>query len=425
MYFGVYGKIAKWRIIMNFFKRIIIPITMLSIVLTMAACSSSSNTSSSSKDEITIIARTGSHSDVINAVISDFEKDNNCNVNVVSMERDDLYTSVIDDSSNESATYDVIMIDDPLMPEYIEKNILLNMTQLGYLDDEDFIEKSRLLGKDPYPLGATYALPFSGNVQLIFYNPDMINDPSSLNTWEGILSECKKIKAEGQNGYGILGTAGNPIVSDFLPVLWAFGGNLFDENNHVILDSKESREALDFYCSLYQTGTSYEKDSLVEAMKSGEVAVALGWPSWFISGDGPISSIKQIPGQKDASSEVLATGEIGNWLLGISSNSHNPELALKLTEYLTSTDVQKKALSFGGIPTRKSVFRDKEALEKYPYFDEIYSGTNNSRVRPRTTKWSRIEEVFGAELEKCIKGEQSVDETITVSQKAISALANE
>ena len=192
-----------------------------------------------------------------------------------------------------------------------------------------------------------------------------------------------------------------------------------------MLDSYESREALEFYCELYKSGENYDKDKLVDAITSGTAGIALGWPSWFLTGNTPTVGIAQIPGMKTASSQTLPTGEIGNWLLGITNNSQNQDLALRLAVYLTSTDVQRKALDYGGIPTRKSIFRDPEVLSKYPYFEQIYSGTNNSRVRPRTTKWSRIEEVFGAELVKCINEEQSVDDTITNSQKAIMALTGE
>ena len=374
---------------------------------------------------ITIAARDGSHSDVINAVKEKFESENNCTVEVIPLSANDIHDNVISDISNPEGIYDLIMIDDPLMPEYIEKNVLLNLTQLGYMDDEDFVEKSRLLGKNPYPLGATYALPFSGNVQLIFYNPDLISDPGSLKTWNGILTACEEVKASGKNGYAIRGQSGNPIVSDFLPILWAFGGDLFNENNKVILNSRQSREALEFYCKLYQTGGNYDKDALIAAINNGDAAIALGWPSWFITGGGATASIEKIPGQLSPISETFATGEIGNWLLGVTTNSKEPELALKLAIYLTSADVQREALSYGGIPTRKSVFKDDSIIAKYPYFEQIYSGTNNSRVRPRTTKWSEIENVFGAELVKCIEGSQSVEDTLKISQKAISDLISE
>ncbi|WP_026521807.1 extracellular solute-binding protein [Butyrivibrio sp. VCB2001] len=410
--------------------------TFLSFIMAACVCflavgcasskeSVQSQGSSESTKTLTIAARDGSHADVINAVKGKFEQENNCTVEVIPLSADDIRKNVIEDISNPEGKYDIIMIDDPLMPEYIEKNVLQNLTQLGYADDEDFVDKSRLLGKDPYPLGATYALPFSGNVQLIFYNPDLITDSGSLNTWSDILTACEEVQASGKKGYAIRGQAGNPIVSDFLPILWAFGGDLFDENNKVILDSRKSREALEFYCKLYSTGDNYDKDGLIKAINDGEAAMALGWPSWFITGSGATASIAQIPGKYYSISETFATGEIGNWLLGITTNSKDPQLALKLSIYLTSADVQREALEYGGVPTRKSVFKDDSIIAKYPYFQQLYSGTNNSRVRPRTTKWSQIETVFGEELVKCIEGSQSVDDTIKNSQKAISDLMNE
>lgn len=373
---------------------------------------------------ITIAARDGSHSNVINAVKSTFEQEHNCTINVIPLSANDIHDNAIKDAANQAGSYDIIMIDDPLMPEYIEKNILCNLTKLGYTDDEDFVEKSRLLGKEPYPLGATYAVPFSGNVQLLFYNADVIDSSSDLTNWQSIYEISEKLSSEGKKGYAIRGQTGNPIVSDFLPILWSFGGDILVDNR-VVLDSKESREALEFYCKLYETGGNYEKDDLVEAISSGEAAFALGWPSWFITNNGVSAEFSQIPGQKDASSELLPTGEIGNWLLGVTNNSPNKELALEAVKYLTSKEVQLEALEEGGVPTRNSIFLDKDILKKYPFFQAIYSGTNNSRVRPRTTKWAQIEVVFGEQLVKCIDGEQSVDETIIASQKAIQELIDE
>ena len=408
-------------------KKIAIVCLCLMLFICSSSCSNAGNSSSTSgySTVITVAARDGSHADIINAVKGDFEATNNCVVNVLPLSAEDIHEKAIKDSSKIEGTLDVIMIDDPLMPEYIEKGVLRNLTQLGYNDDDDFVEKSRLLGKDPYPLGATYALPFSGNVQLVFYNSEVLGSDPDLSNWDSILQLCLNAQSEGKNGYAIRGQTGNPIVSDFLPILWAFGGDIFDENNYVVLDSSASRKALQFYYDLYKTGENYEKDTLVKAVSEGDAAIALGWPSWFISGSGSLAQYSPIPGKENASSQPLATGEIGNWLLGITANSVNPDLSLKLIEYLTSSDTQRKAIDYGGIPTRKSIFRDPEIVKKYPHFDVIYAGTNNSRVRPRTTKWSRIEELLGAELLKCINDEQTVDETITRAHNAILTLAEE
>lgn len=411
---------------MKLSKKILSTALAIALIASLPGCAKEhSKITSSNENTLTIAARDGTFTDVINSVKGTFEAEHGCTIKVVSMSANDIRSQVLADASNEVADYDIVMIDDPLMPEYIEAKILCNLTSLGYSDDEDFVEKSRLLGKDPYPLGATYALPFSGNVQLLFYNKNLVGSNADLSNWNSILEACQQINSTGKNGYVIRGQSGNPIVSDFLPILWAFGGDIFDSNNNVIIDSQESREALEFYCKLLSTGANLEKDDLITNVSSGEGAIALGWPSWFISGNGVTAEIEQIPGKKDGSAEALPTGEIGNWLLGVTSNCSNKEMALELAIYLTSADVQKEALKAGGIPTRKSIFRDPDILAEYPYFEAIYSGTNNSRVRPRTTKWSRIEEVFGKELVSCINGEQSVNDTIMKSQAEINKLAHE
>ena len=394
------------------------------ILLCLVSCKSATNITSQNTT-ITIASRDGTFINIFNAVKGQFEKTHNCTINIVALSSDEIYTNTLKDIKNDVASYDIIMVDDPLMPEYIQKDVLCNLTQLGYTDDEDFVEKSRLLGKAPYPLGATFALPFSGNVQLIFYNADLVGQNIDLSNWNAIYDVTKEVNNRNKCGYAIRGQSGNPIVSDFLPILWAFGGDLFDNSNNVILYSDNSKEALNFYCKLYKTGCNFQKDELVAAISNGEAAIGLGWPTWFISESGVSAEIAQIPGKKDSSSPSLPTGEIGNWLLGITNNSANKELALELITFLTSREVQKEAVKYGGIPTRTSVFRDSEIITKYPYFDVIYQGTNNSRVRPRTAKWSKIEEVFGEQLVKCINGEQSVDETLQISQEKIEELISE
>ena len=106
-------------------KFLLFTVFLILICLFASGCGNSKmdTAKSNAAKSVTIAARDGSHTDVINAVIEDFEKDNNCVVNVVSMGATELHDAILDNASKEIAFYDVIMIDDPLMPEYIEKDI--------------------------------------------------------------------------------------------------------------------------------------------------------------------------------------------------------------------------------------------------------------------------------------------------------------
>ena len=152
------------------------------------------------------------------------------------------------------------------MPEFGENGILANLSELGYEADADFAEKSLALGWVPYATGDIYALPYSGNVILFFYNKALFEkyDVTEVpGDWAAVLEIAKKVSEGGEIGYVIRGTQGDPIVADFLPVLWAFGGNVFDEDFNVTIDSEEAKAALTLYMALLENGVNYEKnDSL-------------------------------------------------------------------------------------------------------------------------------------------------------------------
>lgn len=371
---------------------------------------------------LTVAARSGSHTDVINSVKADFEQSHNCTVEVLGMEADELAELVCEDAEREYGSYDLVMIDDPLMPQYMEDGVLYNLTAAGYIDDPDFVDKSLALGKDPYALGPTYALPFTGNVQLLFYNEERVGGGADISTWQGVLAAARAAQEAGYHGYCVRGQSGNPVVSDFLPILWAYGGDIFDGNDQVIIYSKESIAALSFYLELLETGVNQDKDTIIKEVQGGEAAFALGWPSWFISGDGASASYEQIPSKMVGTSEALPTGEIGNWMMGVTANTTQPALAMELLIYLTSREVQRKAIDAGGIPTRTSIFVDPMVEVKHPYLEVIHAGTINSRVRPRTSKWAQIEEVFGAELSACIEGKKTAVDALQAAQDAVEAL---
>lgn len=410
-------------------KRKLSILLILCLVVSMfAACGGSGGEESNGSTEpakLVVAARGGSHVDVLNAVKADFEAENNCTIEVLGLEAADLKQKVSLDSTNAVGAYDLAMADDPWMPEFCEAGLYANLTELGYEADADFVKASLDIGKYPYAEGDLYALPFAGNVQLLFYNKQVLDDAGMAvpESWDDILKIAKAVNGkDGKVGYVIRGQQGNPIVSDYLPILWAYGGDVFDENWNLTIDSKEAKDALKLYMELLKNGANYEKNDIVAAVSDGKAAASLGWPSWYISGETAAAEYAAIPSKATASSTAYPTGMIGNWMMGVTANSGNSELALKFLEYVTSADVQKKAAEFGGVPTRTSVFTDSELLAKYPYFETILTCTENSVVRPRLTLWTDIETAYGTELSSAISGTKSIDKALADARAAIETI---
>lgn len=373
---------------------------------------------------LTIIARGGSHVDVINAVKDKFEQENNVTIEVLGLESDELKQKISLDAANATGSYDLAMADDPWMPEFAEAGIFRNLTEMGYEADSDFVQQSLDIGRNPYGTGDLYALPFAGNVQFFFYNKELL---SSLQAevptdWAAVLDIAKAAKAAGQVGYVIRGQQGNPVVSDYLPILWSYGGDVFDADWNVTVDSEAGQASLNFYLELLANGANYEKNDIVAAVSDGSAAMSLGWPSWYISDQGASAAYAVIPGKADADSTEYASGMIGNWMMGVTANSQQPELALKFLEYVTSAEAQKTGAEVGGVPTRTSVLSDPELLAKYPYFQTLLTATQNSVVRPRTSKWSEIETAYGTELSNAVAGTKTVDQALADAKTAIEKI---
>ena len=373
------------------------------------------------KVTLTIAARGGSHVDVINAVKGSFEAENNCTIEVLGLESADLKQKVSLDARNKQGAYDLLMIDDPWMPEFSEAGMLYNLTAAGYTDDADFVKQSLDIGKYPYAEGDTYALPFAGNVTLLFYNQEVLDSVNAEvpDNWEDLLAVATQVKGSGKLGYVVRGQQGNPIVGDYLPLLWAYGGDVFDADWNVTVDSPEAKQALDMYLKIAAQGDNYEKNDIVAAVSDGNAAMSLGWPSWYISSGSSAAGYAKIPSKVSASSATNRAGVIGNWMMAVTANSTHPDLAVKLLEYLTSAETQKAAADAGAVPTRTSVFTDTELVAKYPYYTTLLEATQESNIRPRTPLWSEVENVYGIELSNALSGTKTVDQALADAKTAI------
>lgn len=394
--------------------------TMAAAAAVLAGCQSQGG-----PDKLVVAARGGSHVTAMEAVKETFEKEHNVQIEIIGLEAADLKQKVSLDAKNKQGAYDLIMADDPWMPEFGEAGIFANLSELGVEADADFEESSLALGKHPYATGDLYALPFAGNVQLFFYNKQLFDSRNDEvpQSWEEVLRIAKEVHAEdGLAGYVIRGQQGNPIVSDFLPIFWAYGGQVFDDNWNAQVDSEAGRKALNTYIELLAAGANYETTDIVSSVSEGRAAMALGWPSWFISGETAKADYALIPSQASPNAKPVATGMIGNWMMGVAANSQQPELAAKFLSFITSSETQKKMVAHGGVPTRKSVYSDSELAAKYKHFPVQLDAMQNSVARPRTPKWSQVEEALGAELSAAIAGVKSAESALAAANQAIDQI---
>ncbi len=106
-------------------------------------------------------------------------------------------------------------------------------------------------------------------------------------TTDGLLDLCRKLQKSGHPAGFALGHAVGDANAFCYWLMWAFGGNLIDENGKVVVNSKETIEALKYVKALYPTwipGTnSWLDPSNNKAMLSGELAATQNGVSLYFS----------------------------------------------------------------------------------------------------------------------------------------------
>jgi multiple sugar transport system substrate-binding protein len=391
---------------------------------------------------LAVAGRDGAYGEAMQLAADEYSSRNpNVSFEILKLSWSSLLEKTVVDLSSGTGTYDLIMIDDSNAPRLLRAGWLADLgglyDQHGATLDEDLIANVVKLGRQPYSdTGTLYALPHVGNVELFAYRKDLLDKHGfgEPTRWEQVLAAAKKLEAAETGVTPILfrGAKGNPIVTGFLPIYWAFGAEIL-ENGKPAFTSSQARNALEFYLELAEyapEGVSmYQSAQVRDALYSGAGAIAIEvWPGWIGDLENPeksqvVGKVKVTihPGQVEPSSPL-----IGVWLLGIPDDSGHKDAAFEYLRFITSEEIQTLIARETGIPpTRESVHKIPELVEKYPWYPPQLRGLQGGVARPRTDFWSEIESNFGTNLQLALIGDMSARQALRATQERVQEIISQ
>jgi multiple sugar transport system substrate-binding protein len=393
---------------------------------------------------LTLAINSGVEGDALKQAAQDYEVQTGIHINIAEFPYANLFEKELIDLNAHSGAYDLIMLDDPWFPKFASLKVLSDLTPLLQKrgksgPDDDFVTASLALCREPYQTGTLLALPYVGNSQLFFYRKDLFqkNTLKEPATWDDVLAAAKAISEQETTGaagggkiYGYVMRAaqGNAAVADFMPIFWAFGGEMFDVNGQPTVNSPEGIAALKFMIELGKYSppgyASFNADEVGAHLLQGTAAMSINWPAWISSfSDAAKSKVigkmefGQLPGAKNP-----GRAEIGNWLIAIPGDAKNVEAAMDFLLWATSRDQMKLSAQRGNPPTRKSVFTDPELVARFPSYPAQLRSLESSRPRPRTPQWNEIENAFGIYLSKANSGELTADDAMNQANAEIKKI---
>jgi multiple sugar transport system substrate-binding protein len=415
------------------------------VALLVTACSNSSTSpaasSGSSNVTLTIAAVQGVEDLGLKALAPMYTAKTGVKINIVESPYADLYTKLVNAFQASDATYDLTMMDDPWMPKFGTMGALSDLGALGIQNDPDIAQVVWDVGTWPPPKGPVppsekaktkqlLGVTIVGNVEMFMWRKDITpNGPAS---YDEILANAKAQNKPTFAGYIIRGKATNPVVADFLPILWSFGGDVFDDNWNVVFDNQQSLAAVKFLVEDLKAIAEADPASTDAGDRDRIMAIGQGyqsstWPGEINASVLDPSSSKVIgkvgfePIPKGPSGKGV--GMMGNWLMAIPKASKNQQAAADFIKWMLQADTQKTYAQNGGIPSRTSVLKDPSLQTANPYFSVLADAFQAPpNWRPRTDQWNAVETIIGTHLNAALAGQETAQDVVTKASAEIRTL---
>jgi multiple sugar transport system substrate-binding protein len=380
---------------------------LICALFALCACSRSSQKS------LTIAVNAGVEGTALKMAAQEWGAGHGIHVEVVELPYSNLFEKEELDLTSRTGAYDVIMMDDPWFPLMSDNG---NLAELPRQPDADFLPQCVAVCQRTSDR-KYFALPYVGNAQLFFYRADLFTKYAIAppKTWDEVLAAAKTIGGrEKMFGYVMRAAPGNAVVADFMPLLWAFGGDLLEAGN-VQCDSPESIDALRFMLQLGKYAppgyAGFNADEVSAHLLQSTAVMSINWPAWIGAMDDPAKSkvvgkigFTTMPGEKKK-----GVGELGSWLIAVPAASRNKSAAFDFLYWATDGPQMKQAALRGNPPTRRSVFDAPDLIGKFRAFPAQLASLESSRPRPRTRQWNEIENLFGIYLSKANAGSMEPD----------------
>lgn len=173
--------------------------------------------------------------------------------------------------------------------------------------------------------------------------------------------------------------------------------------------------------------TRYTEDDARGVFQMGHALFMRNWPyAWAYAqeNDSPIKGkVGIIPMVHKQGQQSAAT--LGGWGFGISRFTKHPQAAWEFIKFVASPENQKiRHFKNGTIPTRHSLFKDKEIIEKNPHYPDLYQVLLRARPRPMHPDYVRISDVLQIYVSGALVGKFVPQEALQKAAHEIRQIIN-
>jgi multiple sugar transport system substrate-binding protein len=291
--------------------------------------------------------------------------------------------------------------------------------------------------------GRIYGVPWFTDAGMLYYRKDLlekagVKEPPQ--TWVELMDVAQKIVDAGDAQYGMAfqGAEYEGGVCNGCEYIWTAGGDVLDEHHpsEVVIDSVRATRGLENERRLVQEGVApeavvvYKEQESDTAFLGGGYVFIRNWPYMFgLAADPAISSVR--PEQIGvAPLPVAQPGDqsysaLGGWNFFLSTFSTKKEKAWEFVKFMSQESTQTEfAIKASLLPTRKTIYDDKQVLKKQPAVELAKEVTANARPRPTHPFYSDMSLALSEAFNESLKGIRSPQNTVNDLANELQRLAD-
>jgi ABC-type glycerol-3-phosphate transport system substrate-binding protein len=278
-----------------------------------------------------------------------------------------------------------------------------------------------------------WAVPFTFDVQLIFYNPDIaeLNHPNHVMGGKGTgwtLSELESIAER-------IRQQGSSDSAKIVPMAWnvysaywvtafqkGFGkADIIEPDGGIRIDDEPTKEALRYLLDLSRKGLlqPMERDAMIATFASGRAGIILSGSysiPHFIDLGIPFG-VMAYPVHPTHGAPLAPFLDFKGFAL--TRKTRHPVLARRLIQHLTGAGVQQRfSLSLTKMPARRDVWPAIE--EKNPYFPALSESYEKGIVVPTAPSYAIFKNTMWKLLRLIFSAQMSIDEALEQGQRIIN-----
>ena len=271
---------------------------------------------------------------------------------------------------------------------------LINTIPRREIENYNFTDILPTVAEESGYQGRQYMLPFFTDGHILFYRSDIFEFDDSEGVPEVSPLDLESMVAATHKPPDVYGLAlkahPSEIFLDWLPFLWAAGGDVLDENLQLAFAGESGNQALEAYCRLRQycppETHDYGNAEIANVLRTGKAVFVTTWGGQAA----PIFLDSQNNFREKYKAAVFSKPWNATWGIAIPANqpSSDQRDIFQVLLSITGSDQDQEIIQAAGSPVRRSS-HTKAAFAQYPWLEaqrRMLDQSGRLPIRPETAK---------------------------------------